>query len=118
MDEFITFCLHIAFWYFFFNIAVKIMIGMRVAETEKTVELKEKLIKMIHTIKQEKHGDIYYWFDIETDQFLAQGRTDDELIGVLKQRFPTHIFIVNKDKALRGPEWKLVPIAELTNKSV
>lgn len=118
MEEFIIFCLNVAFWYFVINIALKIYIGIQTTKIEKTVELKEKLIKLIHTIKQEKHGDIYYWFDVETDQFLAQGRTDTEIIDVLKKRFPDHIFIINRDRALRGPDWKLVPITELTNKSV
>jgi hypothetical protein len=118
MEEFIIFCLNVAFWYFVINTAIKIFIGMQVAKVEQTVEIKEKLAKMIHRIKQEKHGDIYYWFDSDDDQFLAQGRTDTEIIDALKNRFPTHIFVLNNEKALRGPEWKLTPIADLTKKSV
>lgn len=117
--EFLDFLVYIALWLLFFSIARTIIFGrLEKAIDRETEQLKEKLSKMIHRIKQEKHGDMYYWFDSDDDQFLAQGRTDTEIIDVLKSRFPTHVFVINNEKALRGPEWKLTPISELTKKSV
>mgnify|MGYP003347213377 CR=1 FL=1 len=83
---------------------------------EEAEKLRDKLSKMIHRINQEKHGDMYYWFDKDNDEFLAQGKTADEIIDHVKSRFPKHIFIFNDDRALRGPDWKVVPIQELTQK--
>ena len=116
--EFILFFFQFVFWLFFISAAKNLLFGNKVVVDEETEKLKEKLISMIHRIKQERHGDCYYWFDQDNDQFLAQGRTDDEIIDVLKKRFPTHVFIMGNDRALRGPEWKVVPVSELTKKSI
>jgi len=117
--EFFDFLIQGLFWLFVISV-IRALIFSRVDKIveQETETLKEKLTSMIHRIKQEKYGDTYYWFDYDNDQFLAQGRTDSEIVDALKKRFPTHIFIVNGDRALRGPEWKLVPIQELTKKSV
>lgn len=73
-------------------------------------DLIDKLNKIVHLVKVEKHGEVTYWFDAESDQFLAQGLTDEDIIEVLKKRFTKHIFILaEKQLLLSGPEFKAVP---------
>lgn len=36
----------------------------------------------------EKHGDVFYVFSKEENQFLGQGKDEAELTVVLKERFP------------------------------
>lgn len=115
--EFVLFFFQFVFWMFFISAAKNLLFGNKAVVDEETEKLREKLSKMIHRIKQEKYGDCYYWFDLDDDQFLAQGRNDAEMIDVIKKRFPTHIFILDDEKALRGPDWKPIPITDLTRKS-
>lgn len=115
--EFILFFFQFIFWIFVISFVKALLFGNTAEVDEETERLKEQLSKMIHRIKQEKHGDCYYWFDLDDDTFLAQGKTDSEMIEVIKKRFPTHIFIINNEQGLRGPDWKPVPIADLTKKS-
>lgn len=78
--------------------------------------LVNKVMEMLHRVKQEKHGDIHYWFDEDSDMFLGQGRTDDEIKEHLKQRFKGHIFLIDDKNALAGPDLNLIPISELAMK--
>ena len=73
----------------------------------------EKLKEIVHVVNVEKHGDYYYWFDADNDEFLAQGMTTDETIAHLKSRFPKHIFFVqSKEQSYKisGPNWDFVPV--------
>jgi hypothetical protein len=115
--EFFSFIVQIVLWMIFFEIVLSVMrnlIGKKEADKELE-EAKNKLVSMIHVIKQEKHGDMFYWFDNDNDQFLAQGATKEEIIAHLKSRFPTHIFITDDGtKAIKGPTWQIMPIEDLT----
>lgn len=70
---------------------------------EKVVE---KLNKIIHEVSVEKHGEVEYWFDKETDEFLGQGKTLDELVVHVKSRFPDHIFVLPPKGVLCAPKWE------------
>ena len=63
------------------------------------------LDKLIHIVKQEKYDGIYYWFDRDSDEFLAQGRTMEEIRSVLQQRFRDHVFVLNENQMLHGPKF-------------
>lgn len=76
-------------------------------------ELAKQVLKMMHRVKQEQHGEIFYWFDADTDAFLGQGTTDDEIKEQLKQRFKGHVFLLDDDRALAGPDLKVTPVKEL-----
>ena len=75
-----------------------------------------KIMEMLHRVKKEQHGEIHYWFDEDSDMFLAQGRIDEEIKEHLKQRFKGHIFLIDDKNALAGPELKLTPISDLAMK--
>jgi len=52
----------------------------------------QHLDRIIHRVRIEKDREIYYWYDDDNGEFLAQGSTNDEIVNNLKHRFPTHIF--------------------------
>lgn len=48
----------------------------------------------------EKHGDMFYLFDEKNDHFLAQGRTWEEILEILSDRFRGgKKVLVRKDQA-------------------
>jgi uncharacterized membrane protein len=50
----------------------------------------------------------YYWYDLDNKEFLAQGRNTEEIVVVLKQRFVDHIFVLNDEHIMVGPNFDLV----------
>ena len=79
-------------------------------EKELEEELKDKLNAITHIVEVEQHGDQYYWYDRDTGDFIAQGKTLDDIIAVLKWRFPNHFFFLNGNHLLHGPEWKMIQL--------
>lgn len=117
--EFFVFFIEFVFWIFVISL-VKGLLEARERELDKEVdELKDKLVKMIHFIKQERHGELLYWFDAQSDEFLGQGASVEEIAEAVKKRFPTHIFVTEDTlQYMRGPEWKLRPIDELAKEGL
>lgn len=112
ISEFIVFLLEIAFWYFIIGIVTMPLRRKLDQKREDLENVIEKLNEIVHIVNVEKHGDCYYWFDADNDEFLAQGSTTDETIAHLKSRFPKHIFFVqSKDQSYKisAPDWKFVP---------
>lgn len=69
---------------------------------------REHLEQIIHVIRQEQDGDMYYWYDNDSGDFLAQGRTWEEVVGVLRERFRDHIFVLNSTDMIMGPDFEVV----------
>lgn len=113
MNEFISFILQTIFYIVLFHFFAKILIGaMEVKRQEKLRQLDE-LDQITHRVNVEKHGDIYYWFDIDNGEFLGQGKDTESVINVVKSRFPGHIFFVKTEQAIyqiHGPKWELQPV--------
>lgn len=83
----------------------KIWFASKVSEVEQ--KAKERLAEIIRPVKIEHTNDIMYWFDRETNQFLAQGKTQQEISAILKQRFPKLIFVnEEKEEILAGPDFQ------------
>lgn len=117
--EFFGFFFNFVLFMLLLSVVRGVLVKSEAEEKEDIEELKDKLVKMIHFVKEEKHGDMLYWFDAHTDAFLGQGLTKDDLIDSVKARFPTHIFIDEKlDKYIKAPEWQLRPMEELTKQGV
>lgn len=103
-------------------IVANLVLGILEAFKQPTVVLEKKLHakldEIIHRVKEEKHGDMIYWFDLDDGEFLAQGLTQDSIIAVLKERFPQHIFFLPTDHYVGFPKWTLTEIPfESLNKS-
>lgn len=63
------------------------------------------LDKMIREVNIETHHGLAYWFDKENDRFLAQGSTSQEIIAVLKERFPDNVFLLPDGQVISAPTW-------------
>jgi hypothetical protein len=79
-------------------IIVQIVIGVQNSLKKSTNLLHQKLFKqldeIVHRVRVEKDRDTYYWYDLDNNKFLAQGRSDEEIVVNLKTRFPTHMFFL------------------------
>jgi hypothetical protein len=69
---------------------------------------RDHLEQIIHVVKQEQQGDMYYWYDNDSEDFLAQGRTWEDIVDVLRSRFPDHIFVLNTREMIMGPEFEVI----------
>jgi len=84
------------------------------ANSTRKTQLIDYLNNIVHSVSIEKIDGIDYWFDIDKSLFLAQGKNDDEVISVIKSRFPDHVFLVtDRGGIASNTDWKIVPFEEL-----
>lgn len=96
MDNPILTVLWIVTTYFLFNIVWAFFEGIQQGMQEMRDDLKEELNEIVHVVETEHRGDMQYWFDKDSGQFLGQGTTESDVIRVLKSRFPEHMFYISK----------------------
>jgi hypothetical protein len=95
-------------WMFVGKLIVDLLFFKKVkTELELTEEIKEHLHNVTHIVNVEQHGDQYYWYDTDSGEFIAQGKTIEDIVTVIKSRFPNHYFFLNNDYLLHGPDWQL-----------
>lgn len=86
-------------------LVVKLITGYLRAKNEvlhkQLEEINKKVKELIVRVTIEKHGDIFYIFEKETDRFVAQGRTADEIKEVMQKRFPEKTFIATDEEIKR-----------------
>lgn len=96
------------------NFVSSFMEKYREAMDEVRQELHDRIDALVHIVEVEQHKETLYWFDKDNGKFLAQGRTTGEIVAVLKDRFPNHMFYLNEDdKELvmsQGTGWKAVAV--------
>jgi len=73
-------------------------------------QLMEKISRITHVVTAEQHDNLHYWYDRDTGEFLAQGKTLEDIVEVLKIRFSDHFFYLVTDHLLYGPDWKPKPL--------
>jgi hypothetical protein len=61
-------------------------------------EVSKKIKETIIKVNIEKHGDIFYIFEKETDNFVAQGKDIAEIKKVMLERFPKKTFVATEDQ--------------------
>lgn len=64
---------------------------------EELNAVSKKIKETIITVSIEKHGDIFYVFEKETNNFIAQGQTMAEIKEVMQKRFPKKTFVATED---------------------
>jgi hypothetical protein len=103
-------------WYCFFNVLAAGWKMLKIFKEAKELEeiMHDKLLSLVHNVKPEKHSDMLYWFDNETDSFLAQGKCIDEIRTHLKERFKQDVFLVEDSMLLIGPDFTPVDISDKT----
>lgn len=100
MDSFIEFgIIFCVTW-----VVVSLLLGMWDRRQADRAEMRDKIYRkldeIIHRVKVEEHHGHVYWFDLDNDRFLGQGATQDEVISVVRKRFPEHIFLLSKDAVI------------------
>lgn len=109
--EFILFGLQLLFWYTIGNIFLSFLFRRSDQETKLKIEkMLERVNEVVHRVRVEEHHDTYYWYDADSENFLAQGATVTELVDRLKSRFPEHIFLLEENDSmlkLSAPNWKI-----------
>ena len=102
MTDLIELIGYILLFYFAYRVGQIISAGYKEAMLEEATST--LIAKKIHILKVEKHGDTFYWFDSETDQFIAQGKDIQDFAATLKQVHPTKVFLFN-DYCFAGPDF-------------
>ena len=106
--EFVSFCIQIIFWTLVVNGIINLIDHYLDRPTNEDFQrLKQQIAKMIHFVREERHGEINYWFDEQTDEFLAQGTSTEQIIAQARARFPTHVFIIDDCKHTRSESTRL-----------
>lgn len=120
MEEILNLLIWAVMWYFVLKALSALIDFLSVYEMAKQTEsqIREKLMDLVRTVRQEKHNDVYYWFDEENDQFLAQGKDSTEIINHLRNRFNHHVFMLENDKILVGPEFMIYDIKDKSAEEV
>jgi hypothetical protein len=110
--DFFTFVVQVIFWYFVINLVIDLLAGFYIKHKSEKKEIEaqivERLNEIVHQVEIDQHNDMYYWFDSDNHEFLVQGRTTEEIIQSLKQRFSDHVFLLNNEKIMAGPEFAML----------
>jgi len=109
MDGFMELLGWALFYYFIFKIAKVFTTAWAERNEEEVSRIKAYLDKIIHRVDVQVVDNVTYWFDQDNHAFLGQGRTVEDLIEVLKQRFPDHVFLLPTEEVVTAKtDWKLV----------
>jgi hypothetical protein len=112
MENYLDYLIYAVLIAFAINLVLRLVNASLKAQLEERETLIKKISDLVHIVKEEKHGEMLYWFDNDDDRFLAQGRNIDEIRAHLKHRFEKHIFIY-EDQALAGENYEVVPVTAL-----
>jgi hypothetical protein len=94
-----------------------VVTAFEISNLEDRVERLKYLNSIIHDVKIEKQDDMEYWFDKDSDQFLGQGKSVEEIASVLKSRFPEHVFLLGERGGIGSKtDWKLMTPTEVKEK--
>lgn len=70
------------------------MTNRQIDELEKAIAEQKKNQQV--TARVEKIGDDFYIYNIKNGEFIAQGRTLDEINSVIRQRWPDRMVLVTE----------------------
>ena len=109
MDGIIEFLGWTVFYYFIFRVAQSVAQSVAENKEQRHAAVKQYLDRVIHRVKIEDVNGVTYWFDEDDHAFLGQGQTVEDIIEVLKYRFPEHVFLLPTEEVVTAnTDWKLV----------
>jgi hypothetical protein len=114
--EFILFALQLLFWWTVSSILVNFLLRQSSTRNKEIEHILQHVNEIVHRVKIEEHHNVYYWYDADSDVFLAQGSDVAEIAIHLKSRYPGHIFLLEEKDAvfkLSAPEWKMVKLPQI-----
>ena len=95
VQEFLEFVVQSAFWCVIIYFAMKVLQHYLIQKNLEVEAITQYLIKHVHAVNIEREGDMLYWFDADDHRFIAQGRSIDEIVVILRQDWQRHVFIVD-----------------------
>jgi len=99
----------VVFYYFIFKVTQSVAHSVAEDKEQRYAAVKQYLDRIIHRVEVEVVNGVTYWFDRDNHAFLGQGQTVEDLIEVLKQRFPDHIFLLPTEEVVTAnTDWKLI----------
>jgi hypothetical protein len=112
ITEFFSFALNMLFWYIVSSVVLHLLLRRTERRAEELSDILHRVNEVVHRVRVEEHYNNFYWYDADSDKFLAQGATPAELIDRLKVRFPQHIFLLESNDTdtvlkLSAPNWKI-----------
>lgn len=100
--------LEMVFWFFVFKIIFDILFVRQKWVIEQGI--RDEVERTVHIVRAEEYQGIHYWWDRDSNEFLAQGKTVEEITKVIAKRFPDHYFFLNNNYVLHGPDWELIKL--------
>lgn len=97
------------------GVVILLILAYRIFQRKVRIDaaIKEIIAKRVHEIRVELHGDTIFWYDSETNQFFAQGKTVDECVTILKSVYSNDVFLYNTPNnqyLLAGPDFDMLPL--------
>lgn len=114
--DFFIFSLNLLFWYVVFSILFHFLLQRTERNAREMSAIADRINELVHRVRVEQHYDNYYWYDADSDSFLAQGPTTTELIEQLRNRYPKHVFLLEDKGAvlkLSAPTWKIEKLIQV-----
>ena len=109
MDSIMEFLGWVVFYYFTFKVVQSIVHSISEDKEQRYEIVKKYLDRIIHRVEIVVVNGITYWFDKDNNAFLGQGKTVEDIIEVLKIRFPEHIFLLPTEEVVTAKtDWKVV----------
>jgi hypothetical protein len=99
MTEFLDFLLYAFIGWLIGRILMSFVMKFLEYRHEELNKEIEKIVKHFIFVKPEKHGDMIYLFEADTDMFVAQGRNMEELKQHCVKRFPDRNIVMSKEFA-------------------
>ena len=91
------------------QVVLGVMDAFAIVKLQEQVDVIKRLQELIHQVKIEKRDDMEYWYDADSEAFLGQGASKEEVIAVLKSRFPEHIFLLEDIGGVAAQtDWKIM----------
>jgi len=108
--------LMMVFWFFVVYFAARIYRNYQDFAQEYRQGITDEVRKRVSIVSEEQHDGVYYWYDKDNGQFIAQGRTSEEIVSHIQQRYKTeHVFVMpTLDAAIVAPNCNVVSIDQLT----
>jgi len=114
-SEFILFCVQTAISYVIIKFLINVVAHHTMIKNHIMETTLRRISDIIHPVKIEKEGDMMYWYDAENGSFIAQGRTREEIIAILRTQWTKHIFLLEENQEiLVGPDFTSMPTHSLT----
>lgn len=105
MTEIFEFLISFIICYLMMRVALALFNANQAIKQEQRNNIRKWLHSVVHSIKEERHGEQIYWFDKDTDNFIVQGKSFDDIVKNLQRNYNDHIFIIDDRFILSGPDW-------------